>query len=77
MELTIDQLGEYVGRPYSDLPPGVWVHGAWPVIDRKTMEIVAVSDGDDYPGYVTGDLIDGKIITGDHYVAFLVEGEDA
>lgn len=71
-EMTIEQLNEFVGRPYSDLPANVTVHGAWPVVDRESMEITGVVLGDAAEGYDTADLVDGQIVTGEHYVAFLV-----
>jgi hypothetical protein len=72
IELTETELAGYVGRPYSCLPANVTIAGAWPIVDRSTMLITGIVFGDNTEGYETADLVNNEIVTGEHYVAFVV-----
>jgi hypothetical protein len=61
-ELSIEDLSEYVGQHYSDLPEIFVCHGAWPVLDRDSLVIKGiVLNGMDISDYLTVEIRNGGI----------------
>lgn len=66
-----------IGKHINDLPANLEWETAYPIVDRETLLVTGIVDGN-YPeefndgNWVTGALIDGKIVTGEHYCDFAV-----
>ena len=74
IEINPNEAARFIGQHISAMEYFV-VPDAWPIVDRDTLLITAISNDDSGENYVMADLVDGKILEHDRACQFLVEPE--